>query len=1189
MCRVYILTLTEFKDRIELNIRAFDDLPYSDTWTAISMGNKLSVTSKHIESQADGDTYMSKDSASTSRSPPSGMSMTFDVRAHTGDDFSQENLMGLQELDSHLALYEQVTNQCPTSLSPTPPPLSTDVHGPFVQDVIDVSTNLPNVDVAEDSPVQEFFPVEDPDDHLEVEDSSDGASPAVPIEFWTATDCVGQTPIINVQEAQDNGTSSLTLDNHPSIPEFEQARKSLTSSTITDHSEVSSALSSLSSKATSPSGLDLDTQDSFSLSRVSRTKSAIRQNYDVRPKVSIPNDLDPQEYARQCIAAAESSRLHPYSLHPDEYALLRDHITHAQVTTYLNIRNGILRLWVRNPLIGVMRDEAIGCAKDTRWFDVAHLCYEWLARNGYINFGCVENVNAKPCTARPRPAKRKRRTVVIVGAGMSGLGCGRQLEGLFSQFEDRFAARGESQPKVIVLEGRDRIGGRVYSHGLKSKPTGNMPLRGGARCTAEMGGQIITGFDRGNPLNIIVRGQLALPYHALRPTTTLYDSDGQPVNAHRDQLVERLHNDILDRVSDYKFKSPQPKTLDGDKLLINIARDPAGDRTAKTISVSENIASLQTKDSTVNNSGPTPTMVPVSSDRLTGRAHVEAGVAAVHKAAYKAKMMGWALKSGVDVTHDLNLESAVDPMRKPTLGSVMDFAIDQYRDVVDITPQDLRLINWHIANLEYSNAINYSQLSLGGWDLDAGNEWEGKHTMIIGGYQQVPRGLLNCPDPLDVKKSSVVKRITYSTRKEGAAKIECEDGTMIDADYIVSTVPLGVLKQESVQFEPALPDWKIGAIHRLGFGVLNKIVLVFKKPFWDERRDIFGVLRNASKPDSVEQKDYSTRRGRFFQWFNCTKTSGLPVLVALMAGDAAFQVENSTNEFLVKEAVQVLQQVYGSAVTHPVEAIVTRWGHDAFARGSYSFAGPDIRPDDYEVMARSIGNLFFAGEHTCGTHPATVHGAYLSGLRAASEVLESILGPIVVPEPLILPKENNTFTASNKRKASGQPDQPVKDPKQARLEAYDWEIWNAMYAKIGDRPWRPAKISANPYIFYGKEKYEIAKKICEEGRRPGKGRGVANEVRVALAKMWKEATPAEKKPYTDLAEAEKLVYAAALKTYNEASAMWDRDAAEFREQYIKAHPSVPGPDETPAGYANRGRRVKRHSGYAENSGSELGM
>ncbi len=45
---------------------------------------------------------------------------------------------------------------------------------------------------------------------------------------------------------------------------------------------------------------------------------------------------------------------------------------------------------MRNPRIAVGRNEAIGCAKDSRWFDVANVCYDWLLRGGYINFGCIE-------------------------------------------------------------------------------------------------------------------------------------------------------------------------------------------------------------------------------------------------------------------------------------------------------------------------------------------------------------------------------------------------------------------------------------------------------------------------------------------------------------------------------------------------------------------------------------------------------------------------------------------------------------------------------------------------------------------------------------------------------------------------------------------------------------------------------
>ena len=861
--------------------------------------------------------------------------------------------------------------------------------------------------------------------------------------------------------------------------------------------------------------------------------------------------------------------------------MLRRHITHQQVTTYLNIRNGVLRLWARNPMIGVMRDEAIGCAKDTRWFDVARICYEWLVRRGYINYGCVEHLESTKEKKKSKPGRRKRKTIAVIGAGMSGLGCARQLEGLFSQFEDRFHEMGEEHPRVVVLEGRDRIGGRVYSRAFKSKPS-YPTLSHGSRYTAEMGGMIITGFDRGNPLNIIVRGQLALSYHALKPDTTIYDATGRPVDTNRDLFAEKLFNYILDRVSEYKFKLPTPPTAEGDKDHLDSGRDVSSEG-SKTISDVEDAPAVTPQPGSKSQTPGTPDiqLIPVSSDRLTGRAHLEPGIPAVHTAAYKAKEIGWQLRPGVGIEYDLDLEAEVNS-KYSTLGSVFDEAIRQYSRILDFTPLDLRLINWHVANLEYSNAITCNRLSLGGWDLDAGNEWEGKHTMVTGGYQQVPRGLLNCPEPLDVRRKSNVKRIHYNPEESTTSKIECEDGEVINADYIVSTIPLGVLKTQDVQFEPALPDWKMGAIQRIGFGVLNKVVLVYKEPFWDQNRDIFGTLRNPPNRFSLDPKDYFNQRGRFFQWFNVSKTSGLPTLLALMAGEAAFHTEKSTNDELIAEATGVLKAIYGAPVPDPIEAVVTRWKRDQFSYGSYSYTGPNFQPDDYDVMAKPIGNLFFAGEHTCGTHPATVHGAYISGLRAASEVLESMIGPVDVPEPLIPPKDP---AAKRKSEAIQSP----KDPRQARLEAYEIQIWNAIYAKLGERPWRPANNYANPYRMYSKDRWDEAKKKCEEGRRPGKGKPIPNEVKKMVTKMWKEAPEAEKKPYNDRADVQKQSYAAAMKEYNEKSAIWDKAALEFRVEYEKANPSLPGPDEGIDSPSRRDRRAKRVSGYAEDSGSDLDL
>ena len=860
--------------------------------------------------------------------------------------------------------------------------------------------------------------------------------------------------------------------------------------------------------------------------------------------------MAPQEYAVQCVAAAESSRLNPYALHHEEYSILRTHISHGQVTTYLNIRNGILRLWVRNPQIPVAHEEAIGCAKDSRWFDAAAVCYEWLIRRGYINFGCVHHKEHRRSSGSggsesPNP---KRRRVVVIGAGMSGLGCARQLDNLFGQYAKHFRDRGEELPEVVVLEGRGRIGGRVYSKAFQYEPAQVKPGFEHTRPTAEMGGMIITGFDRGNPLNILVRGQLGLPYHALRSETTIYDFNGKPVDPVRDQLVESLYNDCLDRVSEFKFKTAASKLIEGNRDQIDEGRDSSSDG-QKTIAFVEEAAAAQPYATPVaeQNIAPRVDMVPISSDRLTGRTHFEPGTPGTLKASYKARLMGWAVRGGVTEDTDLDLEPA---RRKSsaTLGSVMDDAITQYKEIVDLNAQDFRLINWHVANLEYSNAINYKQLSLQGWDIDAGNEWEGKHTMVVGGYQAVPRGLMLSPVPLTVLRNKAVRSISYSAHGGSRqAKVVCEDGYAVDADYVVSTIPLGVLKHGNVQFEPPLPPWKQNAIGRLGFGILNKVILVYSEPFWDEDRDIFGVLRNPPSRFSLNQKEYSGCRGRFFQWFNVSNTTGLPCLIGLMAGDAAFSTEQTCNDDLVAEATEVLRNVFGRGVPDPVEAIVTRWASDKFARGSYSSSGPDMKADDYDILARPLGNVFFAGEHTIGSHPATVHGAYLSGLRAASEVIDAILGPIEVPVPLIVPKES---ALSLKRKAMEEP----KDPVQARVEAYESAAWEHIRSQIGDRPFRPAKPPANAYLLFTRAKYETARKKCEEGRRPGKGKPTPNEVRTMASKMWKNATHEDKAPFEKQAEAQRRSYTEALNAFNAQAGEWERRAMDTRLAYEKDRP-----------------------------------
>ena len=883
-----------------------------------------------------------------------------------------------------------------------------------------------------------------------------------------------------------------------------------------------------------------------------------------RAKSSIPTKLPPAEYGRQCVAAAQAARLNPYALHEDEHLLLRNRLCHLHVTVYLNIRNGILRLWARNPNVSVNLEEAIGCAKDERWTQLACFAYEWLVRGGYINFGCVE-VPLGVKTTRGRTSESHRQTVVVIGGGMAGLSCARQLTSVFNHFTDH------TPPRIVVLEGRGRIGGRIYSHQLTSMPSKTLATH--QRPTAEMGAHIVVGFEHGNPLDAIVRGQLALDCHSLRDLSTLYDIDGSPVDEHQDTMVERLYNDVLDRSGHYRYKRQKQGGAKGEKDMIETGRDTTEDD-GLTISQYEEATASGTIDSLL----PTKSRrrgvghKAAKQDKPSEQVDTDMDTQTQLPAATAAKEIGFHLKSTTRMDESLDLDRfATDP--GASLGSVLDEGVRQYTRFLELRPKAMRLLNWHFANLEYANAASVGRLSLSGWDQDSGNEFEGEHAQVIGGYQQVPRALWRFPDKLDVRTNKPVSQVRYDLGDNGGkAIVTCEDGDVIEADKVVVTVPLGVLKQQSIQFVPALPEWKQAAISRLGFGLLNKIVLVFDEPFWDVDRDMFGLLREPRSGNGFDQDDYRRGRGQFYLFWNCVRTSGLPVLIALMAGDSAHEAETSSDRELVSSCVAQLRKVFGHCqVPTPLETIVTRWGADRFARGTYSFVAAEAEPHDYDVLAKSLGNLYFAGEATCGSHPATVHGAYLSGLRAASEVLEAMIGPISVPDPLVIDSRSKTANSNDfsalatpatapKRKGdpvipAGTFTRPVKEPASSLQQEWEAAMWDYIYSTIGFAPPQPSKSGTNPFLLYQKEHWNACKDRCDSKKRGSTRKDHAktgrDEVRIELGRMWKLLNDEEKAPYIERTKSHKDANDEAIAGWKAACVEWDRRTWEVKDEWIK--------------------------------------
>ena len=892
--------------------------------------------------------------------------------------------------------------------------------------------------------------------------------------------------------------------------------------------------------------------------------SAPRGQIKFKARSSIPSRMEPSVYARQCNAAALASRLDPYALHPDEHRLLREKLCHLHVTVYLNIRNGILRLWIRNPSVGVSLEEAIGCAKDDRWTQLACFAFEWLMRKSYINHGCVDvnNVAGLPPSHKRRPSTTE--TVVVIGAGMAGLSCARQLTNLYKQ------SSLNRRVQVIILEGRSRVGGRIYSHPLTCMSSSLLEPH--QRPTAEMGAQIITGFENGNPLDAIVRGQLALRYHSLRDVSTLYDIDGSAVEENQDTMVNKLYDDIINRSDRFFTRRPALTTARGDKDLIDSSRDPNHD---------DGVTIAQYEEAEA--SGTVDTLLPSKSKRR-GVGHKAAKAdnsteetetnmdTQIHlPAARVAKQIGFAVRPGTSPDESLDFEELAS-VPNQTLGTILDAGVEQYSKILDLKPKALRLLNWHYANAEYSNAANVAKLNLKEYAQDTGNEFSGDHAQVIGGYQQVPRAIWRYPDKLDVRTNDAVIAINYSSESPlGQASVKCESGQVYEADRVVFAAPLGVLKAKTITFVPPLPRRKEDSISRLGFGLLNKVILVFQQPFWEANKDFFGMLRGPRTGLGLKQDDYVAGRGQFWLTWNCLPTSGLPVLIALMAGDAAFEAEDTSDKVLIDECLSQLRNCFGAKeVTDPIETIVTRWGSDKFARGTYSFVGATSKAEDYDILAEPAGNLFFAGEATCRSHPATVHGAYLSGLRCASDVLDSLVGPVRVPasvNPAVIKAATSTPTQYNapvvdtsapRRKGdpilpSGTFTRPIKEKFTAEHDAWDAALWIRIYDDIGNPPMKPEKKGINPFLLFQKDHWDEVKEQIETTKTQNKRKDPKagrDEIRVELGKLWRTLGTIGQESFSEQVRQNKEENSKNEKDWITKTAEWNQKTYEIRDTWI---------------------------------------
>jgi monoamine oxidase len=267
---------------------------------------------------------------------------------------------------------------------------------------------------------------------------------------------------------------------------------------------------------------------------------------------------------------------------------------------------------------------------------------------------------------------------------------------------------------------------------------------------------------------------------------------------------------------------------------------------------------------------------------------------------------------------------------------------------------------------EFDSGGPIDQLSARNWQ--AGSKFPGKDVLFPSGYDAVTNQI---GIGLDVRFGQKVTSINTAGAR---VQVSTATGASMSADYVVCTLPLGVLKQGSVTFTPALPSDMQTAINRTRVGYVNKVFCDFESAFWPTDVQYFGA--------------HTAEKGMLNYWLSYRKFSSINCLVGLAVGNAGQTLESLSNAEITSRVTTQLRTMFGSATPSPRKINVSRWTQDALAGGSYAFPTVGGSTDDAGTMGQTIaGRLYFAGEHTSTSYVGTVHGAILEGRRAAESIM----------------------------------------------------------------------------------------------------------------------------------------------------------------------------------------------------------
>jgi len=285
----------------------------------------------------------------------------------------------------------------------------------------------------------------------------------------------------------------------------------------------------------------------------------------------------------------------------------------------------------------------------------------------------------------------------------------------------------------------------------------------------------------------------------------------------------------------------------------------------------------------------------------------------------------------------------------------------------DMSPEEQRLMDVYLmTDIEAEYGASASSLSCMYFGESKGQK---------GDDYVFPQGYIKVFEPiaktLNIKLNSVVQSVAQNASQ---VVVSLVSGQKYTGRYLVCTAPLGVLKKGLIAFNPPLPQDKLASIQKAGFGTLDKLIIQFEEVFWPNTTSFYLV------------SDYPPNKIVFVA--NLHKLCGIPALM-LFVPQSYKEVQPDATKTL-SDGLGILSYSFKLKNLEVVSWHLTNWGKENHTWGSYSSYAKGCEPQDFKILARPEGRVYFAGEHTFSENLSTVDGAWKSGLVAASAIQQAI-------------------------------------------------------------------------------------------------------------------------------------------------------------------------------------------------------